>query len=318
MSDLPFIVRPSGTVNPATWLSENQALVETQLNRSGAILLRTSGATTMEHFRDAVHLLCDQGLRYVYRSTPRTDLGGGLYTATEYPPALSIPFHNENAFQREWPLLLLFFCMQPADDGHGQTPLADTLKVTSRIDPAVRNRFSEKHVMYIRNYRADVDLPWQTVFQTDSKQDVEAFCAEHEIEYEWTSGGNLRTRQICQSFANNPRTGDTVWFNQAHLFHPSSLSPATREAMEELLDVNEFPRNVTYGDGSPLEESALANIRHAFEQESTQFKWEKGDILILDNMRVSHARTPFRGQRRVLTAMGRPFRPEYRPPGVIH
>lgn len=317
MNDLPFIVRSSAPVTPAIWLSQNQALVETQLDRSGAVLLRNFAANTIDHFREVVRLLCDQGLKYVYRSTPRTDLGDGLYTATEYPPALSIPFHNENAFQREWPLLLLFFCMQPAQDGEGQTPLVDTLKVTSQIDPAVRKTFSEKHVMYIRNYRADVDLPWQTVFQTDSKQAVEAFCAEREIECEWTSTGNLRTKQVCQSFASNPRTGDTVWFNQAHLFHPSSLSPATREAMEELLDVNDLPRNATYGDGSSLEESALANIRHAFEQESTQFKWEKGDILILDNMRVSHARTPFRGQRRVLTAMGRPFRPEYHPPAPI-
>lgn len=314
MKDLPFIIRAPNPVSAATWISENHPLLETQLDHSGAVLLRNFASNAIEHFREVVHLLCDGGLKYVYRSTPRTDLGDGLYTATEYPAGLSIPFHNENAFQREWPLLLLFFCMQPAEDGEGQTPLADTLKVTSRIDPAIRKAFSAKHVMYIRNYRPDIDLPWQTVFQTDSKQAVEAFCAEREIEYEWTPAGNLRTRQVCQSFASNPRTGDSVWFNQAHLFHPSSLTPATREAMEELLDINDFPRNATYGDGSPLEESALAGIRQAFEQESTQFHWEEGDILILDNMRVSHARTPFRGQRRVLTAMGRPFRPEYHPP----
>jgi hypothetical protein len=36
---------------------------------------------------------------------------------------------------------------------------------------------------------------------------------------------------ICHAFAEDPRTGANVWFNQAHLFHPSSLDLRTREAL---------------------------------------------------------------------------------------
>jgi alpha-ketoglutarate-dependent taurine dioxygenase len=316
LKQIPAIIELEGTPSAAEWLRENRQLVDGELNESGAILLRHFEASTTDHFRRVVELLCGGGIEYKYRSTPRTDLGQGLYTATEYPAGLWIPFHNENAFQREWPLLLMFFCVQSASDGAGQTPLADTVKVTSNIDLKIRQRFMKRDVMYVRNYRENIDLPWQTVFQTESKKVVETFCRERQIDYEWSKEGNLRTRQVCQSFAKHPNTGELIWFNQAHLFHPSALDIATRELMAELFREEDFPRNAMYGDGTPLEESVLQDIRSAYEEEAIQFKWKNGDILILDNMRVSHARTPYRGQRRILTAMGRAFKPEYHQPRI--
>ena len=161
--------------------------------------------------------------------------------------------------------------------------------------------------MYVRNYTTNFDLPWETVFQTTSRSKVEEYCYKHDIHFEWTPTGDLRTQQVCQSFAKHPRTGISIWFNQAHLFHPSALDERTRELMERLFVKGKFPRNASYGDGSPIEESALENIRQAFENEAVSFQWRRGDILLLDNMRVSHGRTPYQGDRRVLAAMGRRF-----------
>jgi hypothetical protein len=45
------------------------------------------------------------------------------------------------------------------------------------------------------------------------------------IEFEWEEGDRLKTRQVCQAVATHPKTGEQVWFNQAHLFHVSSLEP---------------------------------------------------------------------------------------------
>lgn len=303
--ELPVIIEGDGDI-ATLWLGSNRKMTEEKLRLFGALLLRGFGISTEDDFRDAVAVLCDEPMSYYYRSTPRTSVAPGVYTATEYPPGLSIPMHNENAYQRDWPLLLCFFCMFPAERG-GQTPLADTLKVTNRIDANVRATFMRKQVKYIRNYWGDIDLPWQTVFQTESMADVERYCRTHDIEYEWTPNGTLRTAQVCHAFAKDPRTGATVWFNQAHLFHPSSLEKRTREALFARFDENNLPRNATYGDGSPIEPAALENIRQAFDREMTSFEWEAGDLLILNNMRVSHGRTPFRGKRRVLTAMGQPF-----------
>ncbi len=306
---IPCIITAGSGVPLAEWISSQREIFDGVIRETGAVLFRGFDVTTEHHFSNIAHVWCGSTLNYVYRSTPRTDLGGGVYTATEYSPNLSIPFHNENAYQREWPLRLLFFCMYPAEGGGGQTPLSDIVKVTDRIDPTIKRRFLDKNIMYVRNYRENLDIPWQTVFQTTSKAEVEAFCAEHDIQCEWTSSTSLRTRQVCQSFAVHPVSGARLWFNQAHLFHPSSLDKRSREALREMFEENEFPRNAIYGDGSPIEESILDEVRAAYEEESTQFEWEKGDVLVLDNMRIAHSRTPYKGKRRVLVAMSDSYSP---------
>jgi alpha-ketoglutarate-dependent taurine dioxygenase len=272
------------------------------LNASGAVLIRGPRLSDLR-FKEIVRDLSSEPLKYVYRSTPRTDLGGGVFTATEYPAGLDIPMHNENAYQREWPLRLLFYSDQPAEGGGGQTPLANTVHVTRRISADIRKRFAEKQVAYVRTFRPDIDLPWQTVFQTTSKAEVETYCRTHDILFEWTSADTLRTRQVCQAFATHPRTGIVVWFNQAHLFHPSALDPKTRSVLKETLREEEFPRNVTYGDGSPIDNADLQNIREAFAYETVRFQWRAGDMLLVDNMLVSHGRKAYKGKRRVLVAM---------------
>lgn len=306
MSGVPFLIKPTSSMDVSTWVKSHLDEIELKLTQYGAVLLRGFSKSTEKEFRDVVDACCGEALQYVYRSTPRVDLGANIYTATEYPPGLKIPFHCENAFQREWPLLLFFYCAIPAEGGGGQTPLADIENVTQRIDPAIRKKFGEKKVMYIRNYSKDVDLPWQVVFQTESKREVEAFCRDREINFEWTKNDNLRTRQICQAFAKNPRTDVVVWFNQAHLFHPSSLDAKTRALLSEMYKEENFPRNVTYGDGSPIAEDDLRQIRSAFDAEEVEFEWNHNDILVIDNMRIAHARNSYRGRRRVLAAMGRP------------
>ena len=37
------------------------------------------------------------------------------------------------------------------------------------------------------------------------------------------------------------------------------------------------------------------------------FAWHEGDIMLLDNMSVAHAREPFVGERLVLAAMTNPY-----------
>lgn len=306
---LPFIIALEEPKNISQWLTGNKNLVEEKLNSAGAVLLRnmTTPADCESQFKDVVKQLSGEPLNYVYRSTPRTDLGGGVYTATEYPAGLSIPMHNENAYQRDWPLLILFLCVHPADGGGGQTPLANTFNVTRRIDPLVRKKFMEKQVMYVRNYHDDIDLPWQTVFQTESRSVVEQYCREHEIEFEWTASGTLRTWQVCQALTKHPRKEEWVWFNQAHLFHPSSQDARTRALLRETYKDEELPRNAFYGDGSPIADADLENIRNAFAAEMVTFDWRAGDVLIVDNMMVSHGRAPYKGRRRVVASMCRPY-----------
>src|SRR5271169_176294 len=304
---IPLLAQPATSgVSLIDWSREHRETVHRNITERGAVLFRGFEVHGQTEFESVFDHLVGRKLDYVYRTTPRTQVGKGVYTATEYPSRLSIPLHNENAYQRDWPMHLAFFCVKAADEG-GETPIADTVRVTARIDPAIREKFNQKRVMYVRNYRPGVDIPWQTVFQTEERKEVEAYCRQHEITSEWKESDWLQTRQVCHAVAMHPDTGQAIWFNQAHLFHVSSLDERTRKALLSLYGEAGLPRNAYYGDGTPIEEEALANIRDAYKAEAAVFPWKVNDLLLLDNMMISHARNPYKGDRKILVSMANPY-----------
>ena len=157
--------------------------------------------------------------------------------------------------------------------------------------------------MYVRNYGGGLDLSWQNVFQSDSRVEVEAYCRKAGIEIKWTTNDGLRSRQICQASAQHPRTGETVWFNQAHLFHVSSLGPDMRDSLLAEFGEANLSRNSYYGDGTRIEDSVLDEIRGVYREEEVAFGWQQSDILMLDNMLAAHGRRPFKGTRKVVVGM---------------
>lgn len=303
---LPLLVRPAvDGVNLIDWTRSNRKFFQAKLKSHGAILFRGFAISTTDEFEQFMMALADELLDYSYRSTPRTVVSGKIYTSTEYPAHQSIPLHNEMSYSRNWPMIIGFFCVQPATEGGGETPIADSRRVFELISPAIRERFERKNVMYVRHYSDALDLPWQEVFQTEDRGNVEAQCRAAGIEFEWKQN-ELRTWQVCQSMAKHPETGEMVWFNQAHLFHVSSLKEEIRESLM-VASGGEPPRNALYGDGSPIKDSVLEEIRAAYESEAVAFPWEKRDILLLDNMLTAHGRKPYRGARRVVVGMAQSF-----------
>lgn len=300
---LPLLLQPAVEgLSLVDWTTSNLQYLEQQLMRYGAILFRGFSIHTVDGFEQFMKSLVGELLDYSYRSTPRTHVSGKIYTSTEYPPHQSIPLHNEMSYARQWPSILGFFCMEPAEEG-GETPIADSRRVFQRIDRSIRDRFSQLNVCYVRNYGDALDLPWRNVFQTESRSEVEDFCRQAGIEFEWKEDARLRTSQVCQAIAKHPRTGEMVWFNQAHLFHISSLQSEIRNSLLNSSG-DEPPRNAYYGDGSPIDECDLEEIRAAYANELVLFPWQKGDILVLDNMLTAHGRTPYRGARRIVVGMG--------------
>ncbi|MET8155804.1 TauD/TfdA family dioxygenase [Sphaerisporangium sp. NPDC005289] len=303
---LSVLVRPRVPgVDLARWLKDNHERVERLLGERGAIRFQGFDVTTAAAFESVSSALSPELLNYVYGSTPRSREKGGVYTSTEYPPDQTIPQHNEMAYSTRWPMKLWFYCQYPAAAG-GETPLADSRRVLRRIDPALRARFAERGVRYVRNYGGGLDLSWQRAFETDDRGEAERTFRDLGISYEWFDGGRLRTWQVCQAVVSHPVTGEAAWFNQAHLFHPSSLPAEVRESLLASSGEEDLPRNALYGDGTPIEESALEEVRAAFAAETVAEPWSAGEVLLIDNVLMSHGRRPYEGPRKVLVAMTDP------------
>jgi len=307
-ADLPLVMSPSiGGVDLVTWALNHRELIQGRLLKHGGILFRNFDVSSPEVFEQFAMACSAELLEYRERSSPRTRVNNNIYTSTDYPASQSIFFHNENSYQRVWPMKIFFFCVTPSTGG-GETPIVDCRKVFERIDQEIRRRFIEKGWMLVRNFGDGLSLTWQSVFQTEDKIAVEDYCRQAGIETEWR-GDRLRTRQVRQAVAQHPMTGEMVWFNHAAFFHVSTLETSTREVLMAGLKEKDLPNNTYYGDGSPIELSVIEEIREAYRKEAVSFVWREGDILMLDNMLSAHGRNPYVGPRKILVAMSEPFGP---------
>ena len=77
-----------------------------------------------------------------------------------------------------------------------------------------------------------------------------------------------------------------------------------RESLLSMMPAEDLPRNVYFGDGSPIEDSVVDEIRELYRQRAVSFPWQEGDILMLNNMLTAHGRNPFVGARKIVVAMG--------------
>jgi len=301
---LPELIEPvEAATDLARWAASGKQLVGELLGEHRALLFRGFSVPSVAAFEGFAAGLSRSLLDYTERSTPRSEVEGKVYTSTEYPPHLPIPMHNELSYSHAWPSRIFFFCARPASEG-GATPIADGRAVYRAVPEAVRRRFAEHGVLYVRNYGDELGLPWSEVFQTTDRAEVEVYCRRSGIELEWKDGDRLTTRAVRPAVLDHPDTGEPVWFNQAHLHHASALDDEQRRALLEVVSEDELPFNTFYGDGSALDDEALAAVRAAYAASSVSFPWQQGDVLMLDNEMVAHGRHPYRGERRIVVAMG--------------
>jgi len=284
------------------WAEQHRAEQLAMLPSVGGILFRGFDVPDAGTFERLVKVFDEQTLDYRYGSSPRTREAGNIFTSTEYPAAEKIPLHNEMSYTTAWPRKIWFYSQVVAVEG-GETPLADSRRIYQRISREVRDKFETRQIRYVRNFSAQFDVSWQKAFHTGSRDVVEEYCRSRDIGFEWFGTDGLQTWEVCQASTHHPVTGEKVWMNQAHLFHISALKDEIREYLEETFEPNRLPRNAYFGDGGTIPDADLDNIRHALDQEERKFPWQAGDVLLVDNVAMAHARSSFKGPRKVLVAM---------------
>jgi alpha-ketoglutarate-dependent taurine dioxygenase len=298
---LPLVIQPASPgVDLVAWGKEHKEYVARKLLEHGAVLFRGFSLATIPEFEAFAGGLCGE-LFGEYNDLPHEQ--GKVYGTTPYPPDKAILFHNESSHLHRWPSKQFFYCIQPSQTG-GRTPIFDCREALRVLDPKIVEAFEAKGLMYLRNFVDGFDVPWQQFFHTDDRAVVERYCKDASILCEWKKGGGLRLRQLAPGIIKHPRTGERIFFNQVQLHHISCVDPKVRKSLQMLFKPDDLPRNVSFGDGSPIPDEMMAEIDRVFWKIARSFDWAPRDLLALDNMLVSHARLPYTGPRKIVVAMG--------------
>ncbi|MEM9685286.1 MAG: TauD/TfdA family dioxygenase [Bacteroidota bacterium] len=303
----PFIITFTTTPSPAafvSWYMQEKSTIEETLKTTGAVLFRNCNITHIDHFNTILEGITGELKSYTDGFSPRTKLKSNIYTSTEYDEDHYITLHNELSYSSNWPDKILFCCIIPPETG-GETPIADGREILKSMRPDLLETFKEKGVRYIRNIHGGQGAgpSWQQTFETEDKAAVEHFCRNNDIIYQWNNG-MLRLIQNRPATINHPLTGEEVWFNQVDQFHPCHLPQEIYETLMMMYDdVESLPMYGCYGDGTPIPEAHIREVRSLVDQKRILTPWQQGDLLLVDNILVCHGRMPYKGKRQILVAM---------------
>jgi len=317
---IPFIITP-GEIPGIAGVGAHKSQLNEKLLEHGAILFRgfeVSSAEAMQQFCDA---LGAERMDYPRGTSPRNEVGQQIYTSTEVPHNLPLPIHTEMSYTAVFPRALGFCCVIAPQYG-GETPLADMKNVLARLPKNIVDAFEEKGILYHQycpsGHNNTKFKTWQDMFATEDRTVAEQKCAAQNVKIEWLKDGSAKLTNNGSAIRQHPVTGERIWFNQAHVFHPTMSAEFRyigRPAMAKVVRMYEwlletfpdimppYPYGCTFGDGSTIPRNYILAVRQAIWDETVKFPWEKGDFLLVDNLRLGHGRIPFTGERKILAAL---------------
>lgn len=301
----PFMISPEVEMDALHWAEIHKDQVHDILQEHGAILLRGFNIDNPQKFNKLFTALCGTPLEYKNRTSPRDKVHENVYTSTSHPSDQHIYMHTENSYSEVYNRIIAFYCQVAASEG-GETPIADERKLLASLKPETVQKFREKGIRYVRNTIPGIGLNWQTIYQTDDRNEVSEKIKALGYDFTWIDEDHLRVIWNLPAFQNHPITGEEMWFNHMFFGHKSLYDPAILEFFPE----ENLPFVTYYGDGTEIEDEVIQEFKNFYENNALVFKWQKNDFLLLDNMMYSHGRNPFKGDRTILTAMSQPKKME--------
>jgi len=319
---LPLVIEPTSKnmsrEDFMKMLVEHRKELRDHLLKYGGVLFRGFPIHNEDDFGDLItNLGTGKFIDYIGGDSPRNKIKEGIYTSTEAPPSVKIPLHNELSFVKHYPKHIYFYCHVPPKE-RGETIIADARKVYNSIDENVKKRFVDNGIKYVSCYYYKSSLmnmvnklqrshkSWIDVFETEDKDEVERKCKDSEFEFKWQQDDWLQISQTRPAVMPHPITGEMIWFNQAHLydFNPKLLG-ALRYVGAKLFYIRKHMRlhEVYFANNSKIPREDLYHVLDKLDANTVHFPWQKGDVLVLDNVLAMHGRATFSGKRRIMTAM---------------
>jgi len=289
-----------------TWLTEHRAQLRQELLRFSSLMIKGLPVYDATAFAAARDVLMPQRAGYKEKATPRTDFGEGVFSSTDLPSIQPIRLHNENSYTLDFPGVLLFGCLIAPEEG-GATTVGDMREALRLLPEHLRERFTAGWLL-VRHYSELAGLPWQRSFATEDPAVAEAYCEENTIGYEWTDDGSLRTQQLRSAIVTHPLTGEQTWFNHFAFWNRWTLDGDVRDVLLETYGDDGLPFDTLLGNGDALSREDVDVLNQIYDQVTVRETWERGDLLLVDNILSAHGREAFRGDRKIVVAMGEPTR----------
>ena len=157
---------------------------------------------------------------------------------------------------------------------------------------------------------------WQKAFATDNPKTVEMICKKNGVRYEWLPNSNsecfpnLITHvhlPWCMNrclILQTPILGKVVYHDIINRFPSRFDNLKVHESInsESVAPKCELQRP-NGGKDEFLDENDKLALMEAIWKNAIFVEWQKGDVLIINNKKIAHARMNVTGERKIVAAM---------------
>ncbi|XP_071690737.1 clavaminate synthase-like protein At3g21360 [Rutidosis leptorrhynchoides] len=303
----PAVLHPNPKVPKLVQLTEaikaNKEWIDSLLYQTGAILFRGFPVFTASDFSDVVESSGYDDFPYEEAGTgSRTKISGRVYTANESPPEQKIGFHHELSYANEFPLKLFFFCKVEPGSG-GETCIVQSHVIYDKMKqkhPKFVADLEEKGLTYMRVLGKESDLSspagrgWMDIFKTDDKSVAEERANKTGNKLEWMGENVKLIIGPKPGFRYDEGRQRKIWFNNVAILYGGTTDKLNNDPTKE----------VVFGDGEVLPSYEVNELLKMLDDECVALQWQKGDVLLLDNLAVLHSRWPLLAPpRRILASL---------------
>jgi alpha-ketoglutarate-dependent taurine dioxygenase len=124
-------------------------------------------------------------------------------------------------------------------------------------------------------------------------------CAQKGLTPIWNPDGSLTLLTPLDPFVSHPQTGQLLYRSVIHM-RPQSQSD---ELSRRIRATQKHPTGATLGNGESLLADELHQIDIACAARTVHWRWQAGDVMLVDNLQVWHGRNPYEGERETQVAL---------------
>ncbi|KAI1137411.1 Clavaminate synthase-like protein [Hypoxylon sp. FL0543] len=232
-------------------------------------------------------------------------LAPNVAPANESPKEVLIYNHNESPQVPHAPEYIFFYGHSVAKKG-GETPISSSLELFHRAQqeiPEFIEELAAKGILSRVTYKVDKQYAGgSTLKQAFGKEiqegddeatkraKVEAQIARYgrggHTTWEWTDDGVVLTHRL-PAIRTQPGTDlPTLFTGLAAYWKNAQVNGARTNPTQQL-----------FGDGTPIPEEYLKRLAKITDEIRVLHKWQRGDVLVYDNIIAQHGRQPWEGEQ---------------------
>ncbi|KAF6809861.1 taurine catabolism dioxygenase, partial [Colletotrichum sojae] len=287
-------------------LQSRGGILTRKLALHGTLLFRGLPVQDAEDFSKFAHAFGFKPHEIVGIVVDRPLLAPKVAPANESPKEVLIYNHNESPQVPHAPEYIFFYSHKAPEKG-GETPISSSLELFRRAQeeiPEFIKELAEKGILSRVTYKFDKQYAGGSTlrqafgkhFEDGDDEATKRAKIEAQIErygrgkhttWEWTDDGVILTHRL-PAIRTQPGTGLPTLFTglAAYWKNAQGGNGARKEVSKQL-----------YGDGTPIPDRYLEHLAKITDEIRVLHKWQRGDVLVYDNIIAQHGRQPWYGEQ---------------------